>query len=69
VLQKCLKMVFIHFLGGSAWEKTLLPVGSAGNPKICHSSTGLGLPVKEAHITPKKPKEESRPLYTNFATG
>jgi hypothetical protein len=57
------------FLGGFSMGKSLHPVGSAETPEIYHSSTDRGLPVKQAHITPKKPKEELRPFFTNFATG
>jgi len=49
--------------------KPLLPVRSVGTPEIYHSSTGRRLPIKQARIVPKKPKEELRPFYTNFATG
>jgi hypothetical protein len=60
--------IYSFFLGFSM-GKTLLPVRSAGTPEIYHSSTGRELPVREAHIKPKKPKGELRPFYTNFATG
>jgi hypothetical protein len=55
--------------GGFSMGKPLLPVRSVGTPEIYHSSTGRRLPIKQARIVPKKPKEELRPFYTNFATG